>query len=242
MRHLWFALVLVAAMALALPLASNAIGLDVEAKVAGGLALGSTTNPDEGGSPRAGFLGGVGVDVYLFTVGPVNLGVSVGAEYDYLTFHGVLNNYLSLALSYPGITQTSDSTYNYLQIPISLVGKVPLTQSISLTLRAGAFIGHFLGGTSTFTYNPNPFTGSPAEPTSKTLDSTTTLIPEYGLHFTGGVDIALGSGLALSPGVQFDVGLTNTSATDPKTGVGAYPFSDTFWSVTATVGIKYTAF
>ena len=74
MRHFWFALVLAATIAVALPLATNAIGLDVEAKAAGGLALGSTNNPDESGSPRAGFLGGVGVDVYLLTAGPVDLG------------------------------------------------------------------------------------------------------------------------------------------------------------------------
>jgi hypothetical protein len=237
MRHFRFTLALAAAVAVALPLATNAMGLDLEAKVAGGLALGSTNNPDESGSPRAGFLGGVGVDVYIFTVGPVNVGVSVGAEYAYLTFHGTLNNFASAGFG-PGITQTSDSIYNYLQFPISLVGKVPLTQSIGITLRAGAFIGHFLGGSATLAYNTNPFN---LLPTSQTLDASTTLIGEYGLHFTGGLDIALGSGLALTPGIQFDMGLTNTSTTNPTGAPGAYPYSDTFWSITATVGIKYTA-
>jgi hypothetical protein len=238
MRHLRFTLVLVAGLALALPLATNALGLDVEAKGAGGVALGSTTNPDESGSPRAGFLGGVGVDVYLFDVGPVNLGVAVGAEYASLTFHGVLNNFGSFFVG-PGITQTSDSTYNYLQFPISLVGKIPLTQSIALTLRAGAFIGHFLGGSATLSYNSNP---GNVFPTSQTLDSSTTIVGEYGLHFTGGLDIGLGGGLALSPGVQFDMGLTNTGVNNPTGAPGAYPYSDTFWSVTATLGIKYTVF
>jgi hypothetical protein len=232
MRQLWFSLVL-AAFLVVLPLSAGALGLDVEAKVGGGLALGSTNNPDEGGSPRAGFLGGVGVDVYLLKAGPVDLGVSVGAEYDYLMFHGTYNNF-----AFPGETQTSDSTYNYLYFPISLVGRVPLTQSLDLTLRAGAFIGHFLGGSANLTYStevpPNLVNGT------QTLNSSTTLVGEYGLHFTGGLDIALSKSLALSPGVQFDMGLTNTNAVSP-TG-GAYTYSDTFWAITATFGIKYNVF
>ena len=71
MRNFWFTLALAAFIALALPLAASAVSMDVEAKVAGGLALGSTNNPDEGGSPKAGFAGGIGVDVFLLTVGPV---------------------------------------------------------------------------------------------------------------------------------------------------------------------------
>ncbi|MGA2763691.1 MAG: outer membrane beta-barrel protein [Spirochaetia bacterium] len=237
MRSLWLTLVLAAFIALALPLAASAVSLDVEARAAGGLALGSTTNPDESGSPRAGFAGGVGVDVYLFTVGPVDLGLAVGAEYDYLTFHGILNNFQS-AIVGPGYTQTTDSIYNYLQFPVSLVGRIPITQSLAVTLRAGAFIGHFLGGSATASYNSNPF----GFPTSITLDSSNTLVGEYGLHFTGGVDIALSRSFALSPAVQFDMGLTNTQATNPSGAAGPYPYSDTFWSVTATIGVKYTAF
>jgi hypothetical protein len=224
--------------------------LDVEAKAAGGLALGSTTNPDESGSPRAGALGGVGIDMYLLTVGPVDLGLSVGAEYDYLTFHGVLNNYLSGAGFGPGITQTSDSIYNYLDFPVSIVGRFPLSPSVSVTLRAGAFIGHFLGGSSTLSYTNNGapalvyegFLLSPANVTSQTLNSSTTLVGEYGLHFTGGVDIAISKTLLLAPALQFDVGLTNTSAVNPATGTGAYPYSDTFWTLTAAIGIKYKVF
>ena len=233
MRNLWLALFLAAAVFIALPLAASAVGLDVEAKAAGGLALGSTTNPDESGSPRAGFAGGIGVDVYLFTLGPVDIGISAGAEYDYLTFHGTLNNFAGS----PGLVQTSDSNYDYLYFPIALVGRMPLAQSLDLTLRAGAFIGHFLGGSATLTYSsPGPF------PSSATLDSSNTLIGEYGLHFTGEVDIALSSAIALSPGVQFDMGLTNIQAVNPNGLPGAYPYSDTFWAVTATIGVKYTAF
>ena len=233
MRHFWFTLVLAALIALALPLAAGALSMDIEAKVAGGLALGSTTNPDESGSPRVGFAGGIGADLFLLKAGPVDLGISVGAEYDYLTFRGTLNNFFGI----PGLTQTSESNYNYMYIPISLVGRVPLAQSLDLTLRAGAFIGHFLGGSTTLTYNsPGPF------PSSANLDSSNTLIGEYGLHFTGEVDIALSNSLSLSPGLQFDMGLTNIQAVNPNGTPGAYPYSDTFWSVTATIGVKSTAF
>lgn len=238
MRHFWFTMVLAALIALALPLAAGALSMDIEAKVAGGLALGSTTNPDESGSPRVGFAGGIGADLFLLKAGPVDLGISVGAEYDYLTFHGVLNNFASVAFG-PGITQTSDSTYVYLQFPISLVGRIPITQSVDVTLRAGAFIGHFMGGSASLSYNTNPLG---LLPTSQTLSSITTLVGEYGLHFTGGVDIALSNSFALSPAVQFDMGLTNTQATNPTGAPGAYPYSDTFWSITATIGVKYTAF
>jgi hypothetical protein len=233
MRHLLFTLVLAALVALALPLAAGAIGLDVEAKIAGGLALGSTTNPDESGSPRAGFAGAVGVDLFLLKAGPVDLGVSAGAEYDYLTFYGTLNNFFG----FPGLTQTSQSNYSYLYIPIDVVGRIPLTKSLDLTLRAGGFIGHFLGGSTTLTYNmAGPF------PSSATLNSSNTLVGEYGLHFTGEADIALSRALALSPGLQFNMGLTNIQAVNPNGLPGAYPYSDTFWSITATIGIKYTAF
>jgi hypothetical protein len=238
MRHFWFTLVLAALVALALPVAAGAIGLDVEGKVAGGLALGSTTNPNETGSPRAGLAGGIGVDLFLLKAGPVDLGISVGAEYDYLMFHGVLSNFASADFG-PGITQTSDSVYQYLQFPVSIVGRFSLTQSLAVTLRAGAFMGYFLGGSSTLSYNTNPFG---MLPTSSTLNSSTTLVGEYGLHFTGGLDIALSKSLALSPAAQFDMGLTNTQATNPTLAPGAYPYSDTFWSITATIGIKYTAF
>ncbi len=238
MRNSWLTLVLATSVALALPLAAGAVSMDVEAKVAGGLALGSTTNPDESGSPRAGFAGGVGLDLFLLKAGPVDLGISVGAEYDYLMFHGVLNNFES-ALVGPGITQTSDSTYVYLQFPISLVGRIPITQSVDVTLRAGAFIGHFMGGSSTLAYNSNP---GNIFPTSQTLNSSTTIVGEYGLHFTGGADIALSSSLALSPAVQFDMGLTNTNAANPSGAPGQYPYSDTFWSITATIGVKYMVF
>ena len=40
-----------------------------------------------------------GVDLYLFTVGPVDIGISAGAKYDYLTFHGTLNNFTAIRVA-----------------------------------------------------------------------------------------------------------------------------------------------
>ena len=89
------------------------------------------------------------------------LAISIGAEYVYLMFHGALNNYQSAVVARES-RQTSDSTYNYLQFPISLVGRIPLTQSIDLILRAGAFIGHFLGGRRPSATISNPSAGFPS--------------------------------------------------------------------------------
>ena len=144
MRSFWLALVLAACLALAMPFVAGAVSLDIEAKGAGGLALGSTSNPNETGSPRAAFAGGIGVDVFLVTVGPVDLGVSVGAEYDSLNNHGVLNNFES-AMVGPGITQTTDNTYNYLQFPISVVGRIPLCAVPCPDLARGSFHRAFRG-------------------------------------------------------------------------------------------------
>ncbi|HUI71385.1 MAG TPA: hypothetical protein VL354_12775, partial [Spirochaetia bacterium] len=71
--------------ALALPLAADALGLDVEANAGAGIGLGSTTNPDETGSPKLAFQGGLEADVFLVSLGPVDLGLSTGLEYSNLT-------------------------------------------------------------------------------------------------------------------------------------------------------------
>ncbi|HVO40402.1 MAG TPA: outer membrane beta-barrel protein [Spirochaetia bacterium] len=223
--------VLVGALFLALPLAAGALGLDIEAKVGGGLAAGTTSNPNQTGSPRAGFEAGLDFDVFLLSAGPVDLGLSLGGQFSYLTFHGVLNVPAAPPFIPVAFTLTSDSNYKYINIPISIVGRLPIDDSLRLTFRAGGFIGYFLGGASDNSYSP------PIQPNGTvTLDSSTTVQWEYGIHVTGGVDIALVGGLALSPSVVFDMGLTNTTNTP------GYAYSDTFWSLTAMIGIKYTVF
>ena len=233
MRHYVFLPILVILAMLSLPSAAGALGLDVEAKAGGGLTAGTTSNPNQTGSPRGGLQGAVDLDLLLLSIGSVDLGISVGAEYSYLTFHGVVSNISAGPLG--TTTLTSDSTYNYLNIPVAFVGRVPLSDMLRLTFRAGGFIGYFLGGSSNNTYSPEiPLAGLTNGTT--TLNSSTTVQWEYGLHFTGGADIRLNGNLFLSPSIVFDMGLTNT------TNSPGYQYSDTFWSLTAMIGIKYGIF
>jgi len=240
MRHLWFALVLAALVALALPLAAGAISLDVEANAGAGLGLGSTNNPAETGSPRFAFQGGIEGDLFLFRAGPVDLGFSTGLEYDNMTNHGTVNNPAIPALGEPAITVDSDNDYVYLIVPFVLTSRIPLSQSMNLTLRAGGFYGFFMGGQATnITYNP-----AVGGPTSATLNSSNTPPGLLGLHFSGGVDFGLGGGLFLSPSVIFNMGLTNTTGTSMTNytfGNGS-TYVDSLWSLSLLIGIKYNVF
>ena len=226
MRNRLFILILLGFLTIGLPMTAAALGMDVEAKAGAGLALGTTNNTSATGTARVAAGGGVGIDLYLLKLGSIDLGIAVGAEYSYLSFHSQWTNFL------PGVDQTADSNYGYLNIPIALVGRIPLTQSIQVVVRAGMFIGDFLGGTSNDTYNPDIGQNGP-----QTLDSSNTYQMEYGLHITAGTDIALGGSLTLAPAIQFDMGLTDTSKPIPLPN--GTDFKDTFWSLTLVVGIKY---
>jgi opacity protein-like surface antigen len=212
-----------------LPVTVSGLGLDVEAKAGAGIALGTTNNPNATGSARVAGGGGVGADLYLLNLGPVDLGISVGAEYSYLSFHSVWTGFLTSPFN---VDQAADSNYSYLNFPIALLGRIPLTQSISVVVRAGGFLGYFLSGTSTDTYTPDI-----GQNGAQTLNSNNTYQWEYGLHFTAGTDIALTDSLAIAPALQFDMGLTDT--TKPIPAPNGTDYKDTFWSLTLMVGIKY---
>jgi len=224
MRKTLAVLILLGLVTFALPMTAAALELDVEAKAGAGIGLGTTDNPDITGSPRLSAGGGVGLDFYLISLGPVDLGLSAGVEYSHSTFHYTWSNVLS-----SGSDLVADATYGYLNIPISLVCKLPVTESIQVILRAGGFIGFFEAG-----FSDN--TGFPLLAGRHTLDDTNTISMAYGLHFTAGTDIVLGSGFILAPGLQFDMGLTDiTKNTLPFPG----KFNDTLWALTVVVGIKY---
>jgi len=230
MRNRLFILILLGFLTIGLPMTAAALGMDVEAKAGAGVALGTTDNTSVTGAARMAAGGGVGIDLYLLNLGSIDLGVSVGAEYSYLTFHSTWSSYTQGPFT---SDQTADSNYGYLNIPIALVGRVPLTPSIQVVVRAGGFIGYFLGGTSNLSYNPQitgVFVNGP-----QTLDTSNTNQWEYGLHFTAGTDIALGGSLIIAPALQFDMGLTDTTVNSTAAG----NFKDTFWSLTLVVGIKY---
>lgn len=134
-----------------------------------------------------------------------------------------------------GSDQTQDSTYGYFNVPISLVCRIPVNQSIKVVVRAGGFIGSFLAGYSDLTYNPQNILFGLVNGRA-TLDSSNTILTAYGLHFTAGTDIALGGGLAVAPAIQFDWGLTDVTKNTPQAG----SFKDTLWALTVVVGIKYS--
>jgi hypothetical protein len=225
MRKTHLVLMLLCVAVIGLPVTVSGLGLDIEAKGGAGVALGATDNPDITGAARLAAGGGVGIDLYLMNAGPVDLGLSTGVEYSYLTFHSAWNNF-----QFPGEVQTTDATYNYVNVPIALIGSIPIRASIRFVARAGAFIGFFLNGTANNTYSQPPIPNNTA-----TLDSSNTIGMEYGLHFTAGPDINLGGSLSIEPALQFDMGLTDTSVN----GGAAGNFKDTFWSLTLMVGIKY---
>ncbi len=216
-------LILVVLAILAMPMAAAALGLDVEAKGGVGIGLGSTNNSSETGSPKLAAGGGVGVDVFLFNAGPVNLGISAGAEYAYLSQGETINNAPPYGLQFLGTPQ-----YNFLYIPFALVGSMPLGP-INLVVHAGGFAGYFLSGKVT----DSTYGGTSVPDT--TLDSSNTPQWEYGLHLAVGADIPIMKDLSVSPAVQLDWGLSNI---DTAAGSTEY---DTVASLTVMVGIKYKA-
>ena len=231
MRKILTVVILLGLVAIALPMTAAALGLDVEAKGGAGIGLGSTDNKAITGAARFSAGGGVGLDFYLVNLGPADLGISAGVEYSHSTFHYTWSNF-----AMPGEDQTADATYGYLNIPISVVCKLPVTESVQVILRAGGFIGFFHAGYADLTYTVQvPLFGLVNG--RETLDSSNTILTAYGLHFTAGADIALGSGISLAPALQFDMGLTDiTKNTQPLPGT----FKDTLWALTAMVGIKYS--
>ncbi len=224
MRKTLAVFILLGLVTIAMPMAAAAIGLDVELKGGAGIGLGSTDNKDITGSPRLALNGGGNVDFYLTNLGPGEIGLSVGGEYSHLTFHYTWAN-----KGAPNVDLVQDVTYGYLNIPIGLVYKLPVSDSVKIVVRAGGFVGFFLGGFADGTY------GGTSIPRT-TFDSNTTPSMNYGLHMTAGADIALFSGLALAPAIQFDWGFTDIT----KNNVTQGDFNDTIWALTVVVGIKYS--
>ena len=226
MRKTLAVLILFGLVAVTLPVAVAAIGLDVEAKAGAGIGLGSTDNKNITGSPRLAVNGGANVDFYLASLGPGELGLSVGGEYSHLTFHYAESKIPFLF----GSDLVTDVTYGYFNIPIAFIYKFPVNDSVKVVIRAGGFVGFFLAGFADVATDPGASLGRTA------LDSSNTPSMNYGLHFTAGADIGLSNGLALAPAIQFDWGFTDIS----KDSIQITPSKDTLWALTLVVGIKYS--
>jgi hypothetical protein len=207
----------------------SALGLDLELKGGGGMAMGTTDDSNKSGELRYALDAGLSLDVFLLKLGSLSLGLSGGAGYANLHYHGVDPGLVD-PFDFTPTTQTSDSAYNYVVFPVALVGK--LGSRHSLTLRAGGFAGYFLSGTSDLTYSPETTVFNDGE---ATLDETNTEQWMYGLSFYAGVDLFSRGRLSITPSLEFNLGLTDTSVDSMQ----PTPSNDTFWALTANVGIRY---
>ncbi len=245
MRRTKLVLSLVMALLLTSAIGLSALGLDVELKGGGGLAMGATDDPDKSGALRYALDAGLTLDLFLLQPGSMAFGVSAGAGYANLNFHGVSANVPNPAFGVFGppatTTQTSDSSYNYVLLPVGLVAKLGLGQRHSLYLRAGAFAAYFLTGTTDLSYAPEISTGT-GYPIDvyvngpQDLNDTNTQLWMYGLSFYAGLDLFTRGRLSVTPSLEFNMGLTDTSinAAQPT------PSKDTSWALTANVGIRYS--
>lgn len=241
MRRTHLLLSLATAMLLVSALGLSALGLDVELKGGGGMAMGTTDDPDKSGELRYALDAGLSLDLFLLELGRVSLGLSGGAAYANMNYHGVWDNYPAQPFAPPATTtQTSDSSYNYLLFPFGLVGKVGLGAR-SLTVRGGGFVGYFLNGTTDLKYATEN-AGNAWVSDEYPLDDSNTELLMYGLSFYAGLDLFGKGRLKVTPSLQFDIGLTDTTI-DQEIAPGViYPpaSKDTFWALTANVGIRYS--
>jgi hypothetical protein len=232
MRKTTVLLFLAAVMFLGGALGLAALGLDVELKAGGGMAMGTTDDANKSGEVRWALNAGVALDLFVLEMGRAALGVSAGAGYANLHFHGVWENLVD-PFDFTPTTQTSDSEYNYLLFPVALVGRIDLGKERALTVRGGGFAGYFLTGTSDLSYNPETTVFTNGE---QPLDDSNTEQWMYGLSFYAGLNLRSKGRLSIVPSLQFDLGLTDTTVDLPFPPAS----KDTFWALTANVGIRYS--
>jgi hypothetical protein len=235
-KHLWV-LLLAIIVFLAMPMMVSALGLDVSVQAGGGAAMGTSDDDNKSGKLRWAAGGGVALDLYVLELNKLAVGISSGTDYVMLNYYGEttgIDKYIAPATT----DRTSESRYNYLNIPFVLVGILDLNENLSLTVRAGGFAGYFLSGTVDNTYNPViPFVYEDGEmELNDTIETTEQW--QYGLRFAVGMDLLKKGKISIFPLIQFDIGLTDTSidSAQPR------PSKDTFWALTTSVGVKYSLF
>jgi hypothetical protein len=241
MRRTKLLLLLVTAMLLLSAFGLSALGLDVELKGGGGMAMGTTDDPDKTGKLRYALGAGLGLDLFLFEPGSMAFGVTAGAGYANLNYHGIWENYPAQPFAPPATTtQNSDSAYNYLLFPFGLVGKFAMGAR-SLTVRGGGFVGYFLGGTTDLDYETESALNGWVSGEFDLDDSNTDLLM-YGLSFYAGLDVFSRGKLSITPSLEFNLGLSDTTVDQEIAPSVIYPpaSKDTFWALTANVGIRYS--
>ena len=230
-------LILIIMMFFGLPMMVSALGLDVSVQVGGGAAMGRSDDANKSGKLRWAAGGGVALDIYVLELNKLAVGISSGTDYVMSNYYGETTG-IPIGIAPFTTTRTSESRYNYLNIPFTLVGMLELNENLSLMLRAGGFAGYFLGGKVDNTYTtewaPNFINGE--------MDLNDPVITteqwQYGLRFAVGMDLLKKGKITLFPLIQFDIGLTDTSidAMQPR------PSKDRFWALTVNVGAKYSLF
>lgn len=220
---------------LAIPLTASALGLDVTVQAGGGAAMGTTDDENKSGKLRWAVGGGVAIDLFLLELNQFTVGVSSGTDYSLLNYYGEtvgIEKYITPLTT----DRVSESRYNYLNIPFALVLKLDLNEKFALNVRAGGFAGYFIDGKVDNTYTlevPSVYVNGEVD-----LDDTLIEQWQFGLRFSFGLDALKKGKICFSPSIQFDIGLTDTSVDfwQPR------PSNDTFWALTANLGIKYSVF
>ena len=210
--------------------------LGVGVRGLGGFAGGSTDSSAKDG--KLGYSAGaeVNLNYYYLDMGKIRIGASSGVEYVYLSYESVTE----ITLPGPFVTDlTAKASYSYLVVPLTVRGVYRLNSRMSVTADAGGFLGFFLSGTSDNTYNPEiPLAF--LENGKEDLDEDTTEGLDVGLRFAAGIEMEISNKLLFTPGILFDLGLTDTSKDVPMSPVPSS--KDTFWKLSAFAGIIYILF
>jgi hypothetical protein len=231
-KQLWVLLFAIVVF-LGMPMMISALGLDVSVQAGGGAAMGSSDSDLKTGKLRWSADAGLAMDVYAFKLGSLSLGLSLGVDYALLNYYGITD----LSAFGPG-DRVGEPRYNYLFMPAALVGNMGLKADKSVTVRIGGFAAYFLGGKTDVTYDTEiPFAFENGE---YDLDDTNTEQWMYGIRAYVGVDLFKKGNLTISPGIQFDIGLTDATVDIPALPPDVS--KDTFWALNALIGVKYSLF
>jgi hypothetical protein len=205
----------------------------IVAKGIGGFS--SSLSDDSNKSGKLGYSagGGLSLILYFVSIGDNSIGVSTGGEYIFLSYKSE-----NVTVSPPSSELTSDMSYSYLTVPLTLKGAFKMNDRLFVTLDAGPFISLFLGGKSDNSFRPEtapPFTNGKVD-----LDKDTTEPLDIGLRFASGLEVLMGENLFLTPGMQFDISLKDNSKTPPSSVVASA--KDTLWKLAVYIGVGFRIF
>jgi hypothetical protein len=230
-KHLLvFGVLLIVSLALTGVLYAGDLGVGVRGL--GGFAGGSTDSSAKDGKLGYSVGAEVNLNYYFFDVGRIRIGASSGVQYVFLSYESVTE------IPLPATDLTAKTSYSYLVLPLTVRGAYRLNSRITLTADTGGFLGFFLSGTSDNTYDPEfpPNLENGKEDLNK--DNTERL--DIGLRFAAGLEMEISDKLLFTPGILFDLGLTDTSKDVLMSPVPSS--KDTFWKLSAFAGIIYQLF